>query len=155
MYYLCFWRKKEYFCIARFGSYQTSFLGSMILNRDNAHMKSMKLSNFQDFPPPLSIYVQNSSTPLTFDVSFKRSPPPPFNDNQSNKRKQSKNDYYMLSGPSFRWAFVLSISSLILSGFPLTSFHLTEASLSTFLWLYVLVWAAVKKKYHEMSFICN
>ena len=58
----------------------------------------------------------------------------------------------MLSGPSFRWAFVLIINLLILSGFPLTSFHLTEASLSTFLWLYALVCAAVEK-YHEMSFI--
>ena len=58
----------------------------------------------------------------------------------------------MLSGPSFRWAFVLIINLLILSGFPLTSFHLTEASLSTFLWLYALVCAAVEK-YHEMPFI--
>ena len=38
----------------------------------------------------------------------------------------------MLSGPSFRSAFVFSINSLILSGFPLTSFHLAEASLSAF-----------------------
>ena len=46
----------------------------------------------------------------------------------------------MLSGPSFRSVFVLSISLLILYGFPLTSFHLTEASLSAFLWLvYTLV----------------
>ena len=35
----------------------------------------------------------------------------------------------MLSGPSFRSAFVFSISPLILSDFPLTSFHLAEASL--------------------------
>ena len=35
----------------------------------------------------------------------------------------------MLSGPSFRSAFVYSISSLILSGFPLTSFHLADANL--------------------------
>ena len=36
----------------------------------------------------------------------------------------------MLSGPSFRLAFVsFFINSLILSDFPLTSFHLTEASL--------------------------
>ena len=38
----------------------------------------------------------------------------------------------MLPGPSFRSTFVFSISSLILSGFPLTSFHLAEASLPAF-----------------------
>ena len=35
----------------------------------------------------------------------------------------------MLSGPYFRSAFVFSINLLILPGFPLTSFHLGEASL--------------------------
>ena len=35
----------------------------------------------------------------------------------------------MVSGLSFRSVFVFSISSLILSGFPLTFFHLAEASL--------------------------
>ena len=60
----------------------------------------------------------------------------------------------MLSGPSFRSDFVFSINPLILSLFLLTSFHLAEASLSGFSWLYTLV-CAVAKKYHEMSFICN
>ena len=36
---------------------------------------------------------------------------------------------YMLSGLSFRSAFVFSINSLILTGFLLTSFHLAEANL--------------------------
>ena len=58
----------------------------------------------------------------------------------------------MLSGPSFRSASVFNINSLILSGFPLTSFPLAEASLSAFSWLYILV-CAVVQKYHEMSFI--
>ena len=40
----------------------------------------------------------------------------------------------MLLGPSFRLAFVFSINLSNLSGFPLTSFHLNEASLSVFLW---------------------
>ena len=35
----------------------------------------------------------------------------------------------MLSGPSFRPAFVFSINSLIMSGFPLISFHLAKTSL--------------------------
>ena len=60
----------------------------------------------------------------------------------------------MLSSPSFRSAFVFSVNSLILSGFPLTSFHLAEASLSAFSWLYTLV-CAVVQKYYEMSFIYN
>ena len=88
----------------------------------------------------------------------------------------------MLSGLSFWSAFVLSINLLILSGFPLTFIHLAEAnlilgailktsfspssynekmcwgqdwaeaSLSAFLWLYVLV-CTVVKKYHKMIFI--
>ena len=49
----------------------------------------------------------------------------------------------MLSGPSFRSTFPFSINSLILCGFPLISFHLTEAPLSAFSWLYTLVCAAV------------
>ena len=49
----------------------------------------------------------------------------------------------MLPGPSFRSTFVFSISSLILSGFPLTSFHLAEASLPAFSWFYTLVCVAV------------
>ena len=36
----------------------------------------------------------------------------------------------MLSGRSFRSAFVFIIKSLILPGFPLTSFHLVEANLA-------------------------
>ena len=49
----------------------------------------------------------------------------------------------MLSGPSFRSVFVFSINSLILSRLPSTSFHLAEASLSAFLWLYTLVCVVV------------
>ena len=60
----------------------------------------------------------------------------------------------MLSSPSFRSAFVYSIIPLILSVFTLTSFHLAEASLASFSWLYTLV-CAVVQKYQEMSFIYN
>ena len=35
-----------------------------------------KVSNFQDSPPPLSIYVQNYLTPLTLDVQFQTILPP-------------------------------------------------------------------------------
>ena len=60
----------------------------------------------------------------------------------------------MLSGPSFRSAFVFRINSLLLPGFPLTSFNLVEASLSAFLWLYTLV-CVVLQQYQEISFIYN
>ena len=60
----------------------------------------------------------------------------------------------MFSSPSFRSALFFSISTLILSGFPLASFHLAEASLFTFSWLYTLVYAVVQK-YKEISFIYN
>ena len=60
----------------------------------------------------------------------------------------------MLTGPSLRSAFIFSINSLILPGFPLTSFHLAEASLSISLWLCTLV-SAIAQKYYEMSFIYN
>ena len=55
----------------------------------------------------------------------------------------------MLSGLSFWSDFFFSINSLILSGFPLTSFHLPEASLSVF---YTRV-CAVVQRHHEISFI--
>ena len=45
---------------------------------------------------------------------------------------------------SFRSAFAFSINSLILSGFPLTSYHLAEPSLSAFSWLYALVCAVLR-----------
>ena len=55
----------------------------------------------------------------------------------------------MLSGPSFRLAFVSNINSLILSGFPIIYFPLAEVSLSAFSWYYNVV-CAVVQKYHEM-----
>ena len=61
----------------------------------------------------------------------------------------------MLSGPFFGLAFVFSINSLILSGFPMTSFHLLQASLSAFSLLYTTLVCAVVQKCHEMSFIYN
>ena len=41
--------------------------------------------------------------------------------------------------------FILSINSLTLSGLPLTSFHLAEASLSAFWWLYTIVYVVIRK----------
>ena len=56
--------------------------------------------------------------------------------------------------PLGKSVFVFRINLLILYRFPLTSFHLAEASLSACSWLYTVVSAAVQK-YHEMSFIYN
>ena len=60
----------------------------------------------------------------------------------------------MLSCPSFRSAFVFIAKSLVLSGFPLTTIYLAEASRPCFSLLYALV-CAVVQNFHEMSFIYN
>ena len=60
----------------------------------------------------------------------------------------------MSSGPFLKAAFVYSTNSVILSGFLLNSFHLAEASLSAFSWLYPLV-CAVVQKCHDVPFIYN
>ena len=116
-----------------------------------------KLLNFQDAPTPSSIYVQTLFTLLTLDVQFQTNPSSP-NDNQSIKRKHNPRIniicYQVLpSGRLSFSAFVFSINSVILSGFPLTSFHLVEASLSAYSWLYTL--CVVVRKYHKMYFIYN
>ena len=110
-------------------------------------MTFMKIVQFSGPSIPL-VHLHSNSAPssLTLDVQFQTAstPHPPFpNDNQSIKKAYSKDDYYILSGPSFRSAFVFSINPLILSGFPLTSFHLAEA----FSWLYTLE-CAIVQKYH-------
>ena len=100
--------------------------------RDDTHMTSMKIVQFSRPPTPFSIYVQNSSTFLNSDVQFQTTPLSKW-EPINWKKTQSKDDYYMLSGPSFKSSFVFSINPLILTGFPLTSFHLAEASLLYFL----------------------
>ena len=46
--------------------------------RDDTYMTSMKIVQFSGPPTPVSIYVQNSSTPLTLDVEFQMNTVPPF-----------------------------------------------------------------------------
>ena len=58
--------------------------------RDDAHMTSMKVFQFLRPPLPMSIHVQNSSTPLTSTAQFQTNPPSP-NDSQSIKRKHNPN----------------------------------------------------------------
>ena len=116
-------------------------------------MTSMKIVQFSRPSTPIVHLRPKFFHHLDLGRPISNEPPSP-NDNQSIKRKRnpSKYGYYVLPGPSFGWTFVFSINSLILSGFPLTSFHSAEASLSAFSWLYTLV-CAVVQKYHEMYFL--
>ena len=101
-----------------------------MLIRDDTHMTSMKIVQFlRPPPPPLSICVQNSTTPLSLDVQFKLNPPSP-RQVLTNQWKENTIQEWVLYVPSFRLLFVFSINSLISSGFPffclaflLNSFH--------------------------------
>ena len=73
--------------------------------------------------------IFKAPTPLSSYVQRKTNPRPSPNYNQSVKRKHNPRMTIMLSGLSFRSAFVFSINSLILSGFPLTFIHLAETNL--------------------------
>ena len=107
-----------------------------------------KLSNFQDPSPHFSIYVQYSPSPpspsylsLTLDVQFQTNPSPSLSrqivtNNQSIKRKHNLSMTNYVIRSFLQVGFRFQYESLILSGF---SFHLAEASLSAFLWLYTLV----------------
>ena len=125
--------------------------------RDDTHMTSMKIIQFSRPPTPLVHLPSKFFHPLDLGRPFPNATtsPPSSNDNQSVKRKHNPRMtiicyQVLLSG---RLSF-FSLCSLILHGFPLTSFHLPEASLSAFSWLYTLVCAFVQK-YHKLSFIYN
>ena len=60
----------------------------------------------------------------------------------------------MLSGPTFRSVFVFSINSLILSGFPLTFFHLAETSLSASLFrCFILLSVQLSKNIRKLFYL--
>ena len=102
-------------------------------------MTSMKVVQLSRPPIPLSIHVQNYTNPLTLGVQFQTNPPPLqmiTNQFQGNII-QGCLSYVIRS--FLQVGFRFSINSLILSGFPLTSFYLAEASLSAFPWHYTLV----------------
>ena len=62
----------------------------------------------------------------------------------------------MFSGLSFRSVFVFSINLLILSGFTLTSLHLTEASLSvSFFGLFILLYEQLSKNTTKCLLLIN
>ena len=102
--------------------------------RDDTHMTSIVhwggLENcpiFKKPPTPMSEILQ----PHDLERPISNNPPPPTSflpplqiTNQL-KGNITLDDYYMLSGISFRSAFIFSINSLlILSDFPLTFLHL-------------------------------
>ena len=103
-------------------------------------MTSIKIVQF--LRPPTSLVHLRPKLFHLLDLGrpISNEPSPLSNDNQSIKRLYVINYVinYILSVPFFRLAFVSSINSLILPGFPLTSFHLAEASLSTFSWIILL-----------------
>ena len=156
--------------------------------RGGTHMTSKKTVQFLRPPTHLVQLRPKFFHHLDLGCPTSNEPlPSSLKDNQSIKRKHKpKDDYYMLSGLSFRSTFVLSINSLTLSSFSMISFHLAEAnlvprailknwkpyfrlpfiakkmrwgqgwaeaSLSTFLRLYYILFCAVVQKYHEMFFL--
>ena len=78
--------------------------------RDNKHMTSMKIAQLSRPPTPLSMYVQNSSTPLTLGIQFQTNHLPAPNEDQSIKRKHNRRMimvyYHVL--PSGRLSFSAS-----------------------------------------------
>ena len=83
------------------------FLRTFLL-RDDTHDVHENCQIFK-IPDPLSIYVQNSSTALTLDVQFQTNLPSLLALQMiTSQLKENiiQDDYYMLSGPSFRLALV-------------------------------------------------
>ena len=92
-------------------------------------MTFMKIVQFSRPPTPLVQPRPKFLHSLDLGRPISNEPPPSANNNQSIKRKHNPRMTIMLSGLSFRSAFVFSINSLILSGFPWTSLHLAEVNL--------------------------
>ena len=83
-------------------------------------MTSMKIAQFSKALTPLAHLRPKFFHPIDLGRPISNELPPIPKDNQSIKRKQSKNEHYTISGSSFWLAFVFGINSLILSGLPLT-----------------------------------
>ena len=112
-----------------------------------------KLSNFQD-PLRLSIYIQNSSTPLTLGVQFQTNLLPQHSTNDNNQLKEN----------IIQRGLLYVIRSFFQVGFhlqyQLINFVCLSSDFFSFTWslticLCVALYSCVVQKYHEMSFICN
>ena len=64
-------KKDSIFSTKNFSTFKVYMCNNI---RDETHMKSLKIVQFQNHHPPLSIYVQNSSIPLTLDAQFQMNP---------------------------------------------------------------------------------
>ena len=93
--------------------------------RDDTHMTSMKIAQFSRPPPPLSIYVQNSSTHLTLDVQFQTTPPP--FQMITNQLKENIIQGRLLFVTRSFFQVIFSINLLILSGFPLKMYKVAHS----------------------------
>ena len=116
-------------------------------------MMSMKIVQFSRPPTPLVHLRPEFFHTLDPGCLISNENPPPLSMITNQLKENKIHDYYMLSGVSFRSAFVFRINLLVLSGFPFTFFHLAETSLSAFLWLVYTFVSAVIYKYHKMLFI--
>ena len=128
----------------------------------------MKIIQFLRPPPPLSIYVPNSSTPLTLDVQFQMNSPPPNPppphptpsiylspiDSQSIKRKPNRRMTIYITRPFLQvgFCFQYQFINLVWLSFDFFSFS-RSLTICFFVALYSCV--CVVQKYHEMSFIYN
>ena len=93
-------------------------------------MTSMKLLQFSRPPLTCPATFKILPPPLPLDVQFQMTPPFPSrspNSNQSIKIKPPR--MIIISYQVFPSGRLFSINTLILSGFPFTSFHLAEANL--------------------------
>ena len=93
-----------------------------------------ELSIFQDPHLPCPAMSKILSPPWPWTSNFKQTLSPYPLQMITNQLKENiiQGWLFMLSGTPFMSAFVFSINSLVLSGFPLISFHLVEASLFPF-----------------------
>ena len=93
--------------------------------------------------PPCPSTSKIRPPPWPWTSNFKRTPLPL--QMITSQLKEKRIQWWILSviRSFLQVGFRFSINSLILPGFPLTSFHLAEASLSAFSWLYTLVCTVV------------
>ena len=122
--------------------------------RDDTHMTSMKIIQFSRPPTPLVHLPPKFFHPLDLGRPFPNATTSPPLQMITNQWKENIIQGWLLYVIRSFFQVGFRLSSLILHGFPLTSFHLPEASLSAFSWLYTLVCAFVQK-YHKLSFIYN
>ena len=109
------------------------FIICCLLLRDT-HATSKKRVQFSRFSTPLVQLCPTFFHPLDLGRPISNDPPsPPPSPLQmtTNQLKEDITQGQLLYGLSLRSAFDFSINSLILSGFPLASFHLAEAKLVT------------------------